>query len=244
VPAREVVINGTMARKFWGDRDPIGATLELIGDGTFVVTGIARDIAYYQIGEPARPYIYFPDDIVLDFQPTFHVRTTLPVEQMLPPLTRTLEGVDARVTSAGGISFEELRRAPLFGTRAVAAAATLFGGLALLLTAVGLYGVVSTSVAQRTREIGVRMALGAGAGRVQAAIVREALVLAGTGAVIGFGGGYAIGRALEAMLFQIGAFDVPAYALVGLLITIVAVGGAWIPARRAAKIDPVTALRA
>ena len=241
--AREVVINETMARRFWAGRNSLGQPVELVGQGSFVVAGIARDITYYEIGEAPRPYIYFPDRVLLDFQPKLHVRTAGPAEPVLPAVERLVRAVDPRFAPSGSTTFLALRQAPLFPGRALATSALAFGLIALALTAVGLYGVVAASVGQRTREIGVRMALGAEARVVLREMLRDALRLTGAGAAVGFAGAYLTASAMRSLLFQVGPFDGVAYLLVGTVIATTTIAAAWVPARRAASIDPVVALK-
>ncbi len=119
----------------------------------------------------------------------------------------------------------------------------LFAALALCLAAVGIYGVVSYSVAQRTREIGVRVALGAQTGDVMRMIIRQGLTLAGLGAAIGLGGAAGAGRLMKSLLFNVSAVDPAIFTLLPLSLLAVALAACWIPARRAAKVDPMVALR-
>jgi len=172
-----------------------------------------------------------------------HVRTAGAAEQVLPAVERAVRQVDPRIVAGAVTTLEALRRAPLFPGRALATTALAFGIIALLLTAVGVYGVVSASVGERTREIGVRMALGAESRRVQRDVLREALRLTAAGAAFGFLVGYLAATMMQSWLFQVGPFDGVAYLLVATLIGLAAIAAAWIPARRAAAIDPVLALR-
>jgi ABC-type antimicrobial peptide transport system permease subunit len=125
----------------------------------------------------------------------------------------------------------------------MASIASLFGAVALLLTGIGLYGVVSSSVSQRAREIGVRMALGARSSDVLAGVLRDSASLVAIGAGLGLAGGYALAAALRQWLFGVAPFNAGVYACVVGALSVVAVVAAWAPARRAAAIDPVTALR-
>jgi len=241
--AREVVINQTMARKFWPGRDPIGLPVELAGDGMFTVAGVVRDIAYYSIGDAPRPYVYFPDSVLVNFEPTIHARVSGSIEQILPAIQRAVRDADARLATSVATSFEHLRSVPLFPGRALAGTALAFGVIALLLTIVGLYGVVSASVGERTREIGVRMALGAESRRVLRDVLGDALRLTVVGAAIGFLGGYLTAVLMKSWLFETSPFDPIGYLAVAALVGSAAIAAAWFPARRAASIDPVEALR-
>jgi putative ABC transport system permease protein len=118
-----------------------------------------------------------------------------------------------------------------------------FAGLALLLAALGIYGAMSFAVAQRTHEIGLRMALGAGRGQMLRLVLREALATALVGCLLGLGGAYAVGRAMQGMWFEVGALDPAALAAVSVTLMVAAVLACLVPARRAASVDPITALR-
>jgi hypothetical protein len=240
---REVVVNQTMAREFWPGRDPIGLPVELAGDGMFTVAGIARDIAYYSIGDAPRPYVYFPDSVLVNFEPTIHARVSGSTEQSLPAIQRAVREADARLATSVATSFEQLRSVPLFPGRALAGTALAFGVIALLLTIVGLYGVVSASVGERTREIGIRMALGAASQRVLRDVLGDALRLTAVGAAIGFLGGYLTAVLMKPWLFETRPFDPIGYFAVAALVGSAAIAAAWVPARRAASIDPAEALR-
>ncbi len=124
--------------------------------------------------------------------------------------------------------------------------ALLFGGfaiIALVLAALGIYGMMSFAVAQRTHEIGLRMALGAGQARVMSLIVREGMMLAGLGLALGFGGAFLVGRAMRGMWYQVGTIDPPAFGVVALLLLASALVACYVPARRAMRVDPMRALR-
>jgi len=238
-----VVINETMARRFWPDRSPIGAPLEIVGGPTARVTGVVADVAYYEVGATPIPYVYVPAELVPVSRFTVHVRTDGDPAPVVGRLSRAVAALDDRLAADEVLTFQQLRRIPLFPIQLLATSATVFGGLAVLLASVGLYGAVMMSVSQRTREIGVRMALGARPATVLRGVVREALVLGTVGLALALAGGYAASAALQAWLFQISRFDAVASTLVAALLLLLAVLASWIPARRAARVDPVIALR-
>jgi hypothetical protein len=237
------VINETMAKKFWPGRDPVGSSIELVGRGPLTIAGVVRDSTYYHLGETPLPYVYLPAEFAKP--PTFAVlaRTSSNAADLLAPIRRAVAATDPRATPYDPTTFEDARQVPLYPQRLLAGVATVFGALALLLTGIGLYGVVSTTVSHRTREIGVRMALGARAWDVQAGVLRESIVLVAIGALVGLAGGAAFASALRTWLFGVGTFDAGAYASVTALLALLAIVAAWVPARRAAMIDPAITLR-
>jgi predicted permease len=238
-----VVINETMARQFWSGRDPVGTRIIVVGRGPATVVAVARDSVYYELGEAPRPFMYIPAETALPESLAVIVRTTTPVRAMLAALAREIALVDERIAPLASTSFDALRQVPLYPSRAFASIALVFGALALLLTAVGLYGVVAGVVGQRTREFGVRLALGARGAQIVGVVLRDALLLAGIGVVAGLAAGRLVSDALGSWLFGVTAVDPATYAAVAGIVVAVTMAAAWIPARRAARIDPVTALR-
>ncbi|HET9371108.1 MAG TPA: FtsX-like permease family protein, partial [Vicinamibacterales bacterium] len=239
------VVNETAARTYFGGADPAGRTIELRGEGPVTIAGVVRDTSYYEIGEAPLPYIYLSAESRLPSPFTIHVRLDDPARagEVLPRLATALGSADARLSPYDVMTFDELRRVPLFPARMLAGAAGGFGLLALVLTAIGLYGVVSASVAQRTREIGLRLALGARPATVLKGILIEAGWLTLAGAAVGFAGGYLAATSLRSWLFTVSPFDAGAYAAVAVLLAGITLFAAWWPARRAAGIDPISALR-
>ncbi|MCI0486761.1 MAG: FtsX-like permease family protein, partial [Blastocatellia bacterium] len=237
------VINETMARRFWPGEDAIGKNFQ-IAEGPFVeIIGIARDIKYYSLGEEPRPYVYGFADQVYFSQMTIHLRTAGSPETLARAVKREVAALDANVAVLNLITLAELRRVPLFPVRALAAISTMFGMLALVLTAVGIYGMVSYSVSRRTREIGIRQALGADRSGIFRLIVGQGLVLTLIGIAVGLVACFALTRFLSSLLFDISATDPFTFGGTALLLAGVALMACYIPARRATKIDPMTALR-
>jgi ABC-type antimicrobial peptide transport system permease subunit len=238
-----IVINETMAKEFWAGRDPVGSTIDFVSNGPVTVTGVVRDSAYYEVGEAPMPFVFIPAESLRPNGFTLVVRTAVDVNSMLATLTRVANQVDPAIVAASAFSFTSMRSAYLAPQRLLVTGAGVFGVLALLLTGVGLYGVVSAAVAQRTREIGVRMALGARKSQVLAAVFKDALALVVVGTVLGLVAGYGMAGSLRAWIAGVDPLDPRLYGLVAALLALTAAGAAWTPARRAASIDPVTALR-
>lgn len=237
-----VVINTTMAKRYWQNGDAVGKAIS-VGSTTGVVAGVVTDSAYYAIGESPRPMLYLPAEFVPGGNFGLFVRTDGDPAAVAATVARALAAEDVRLTPANVMSFADLRRVPLFPARFLTVTAIAFGAVSLLLTVVGLYGVIAGSVADRSREIGVRLALGAEPWRVQRGVIREALLLAIGGLVLGVAAAGVAASAMRGWLFTVSPFDPAVYTIVLAFITVVAVASAWWPARAAAALDPVRVLR-
>jgi predicted permease len=237
------VINETMARRFWGERDPVGSTITFMGNGPVTITGVVKDTAYYEVGEAPMPFVFIPAESLRPNGFTLFVRTTSDVSSMLTTLSHSASQIDPAIVAASAFTFESMRAAYLAPQKLLVTGAGAFGVLALLLTAIGLYGVISAAVAQRTREIGVRMALGARKGQVLGGVLKDSLALVAIGIVLGLAGGYATAGALRSWIAGVNRLDPGLYTLVGAALVVTAILAAWMPARRAATVDPVRALR-
>ena len=239
---RVVVINETMARRYWPDRDPIGSTIRFDGRSA-MVAGIARDGKYERLSEGARSYVYQP--VFQNFRPdmVLHVRTDDDPARVLPSVRSAVRRLDPNMALFDVRTLEEHMRISTFVTRLAASMLGLFGLLGMLLAAVGLYGVIAFNAAQRTREIGLRMALGAGRGQVIWLVLRDGFVLAaagiGGGLVLAFGAG----RLVAGQLTGVSGTDPVSFAGTAILLSAVAAVACVLPARRASALNPLTALR-
>jgi hypothetical protein len=242
--AAAVVVNHTLAAKYFGGGQAVGKTV-LIGRAPATVTGVVQDTSYYNVGESPRPYIYLPQHT----QPlggfVMHVRAAPGVDPgaVAGLVAKSLAAADARLAAFDVMSFNDLRQIPLFPSRLVTMAALVFGVVSIILTVFGLFGVIAASVASRTREIGVRLALGAAPDRVQRKVIGEALMLAAVGGAGGLVAGYLAAYQLRSWLFEVAPFDLVVTLGVIAMVTLLAMMSAWLPARRAARIDPVSALK-
>lgn len=244
---RVAIVNETLARYFFGDTNPIGRRFG-IGGGKptdIEIVGVAKDVRTEELREAAPRFVYLPyrqNDALTSV--TFYVRTAADTPATSAAIRQTVQRLDPNLPIYAMRAMEAQVAESLFVERMIAALSVAFGTLATVLAAIGLYGVMSYAVARRTREIGIRMALGAERGRVRWLVLKEVLLLAAIGVALGFGAALYATRRIEAQLFGITPND-PATlaAAIGLLILVALVAG-WIPARRATNIDPMLALRA
>jgi predicted permease len=236
------VINQTMARRYFQGRNPIGAVLR-IGSERLTVVGVARDGKYSQLTEAPRSYMYLsilqyyrPDALLL-------VRTTGDPAGILPGVQRELRALDPGLPLFDVRTIAQHRQLGMFIPKMASTLLGMFGLLALLLAVVGLYGVIAYSVTQRTREIGVRVALGAAQQEVAWLVMRQGLGLAAIGLASGLLLAAGAGRVLAKQL--VGTSPVDAVSFAGTAVLLLAVAGlaTALPARRAARMDPLVALR-
>jgi hypothetical protein len=241
---RVVIVNETMARTFWPGRDALGARLH-IGDPTspaYEVIGIARDHKVRSVGEAPRPYLHLPAGPSRDVN--LIVRTAMPAVTLLPTLRRAVLELEPNIVFTEDVAASEIAATTMAPTRVGALVIGSFGLLALALATVGLYGVISYSVSRRTREVGIRMAIGATRAQVLRLVLWEGLRLALLGVILGGVGAAAAGQVLESMLYGVSALDPIAFGIAASVLLLVAVAANLVPARAATKIDPLRALRA
>jgi predicted permease len=238
------LVNETAARRLWPGRDPVGELLRTdYVEGPLEVVGVVRDVPPLQAGRPAEAEVWWPYAQFPRWGVFLVVRTSGDPAAAIRPAQARLRRLDPNLQTGRWATLDELLdtrlREPRFTTLLVA----LFAGVAALLAAVGIYGLLSYGVARRTREIGVRLALGAGRGRIEAGVVGGAVRLALAGLALGLAGSAAAARTLSSLLHGVAPLDPWTYAGVALLFLGVAVLASWVPARRAGGLDPVTALR-
>ncbi len=238
------LVNDTMARRFW-PAGALGESFSVDGaGGPFrTVVGVVADTKYQTLGEGPTPFFFLPLEQHYEGAMTLHVATAGDPARMKPELRRRLAEIDPDLPVAAVKTLEEAVGVALLPARAGAAVLAAFGLLALFLAAIGVYGVMSFAVARRTREIGIRMAVGADRRGVLALVVREAMALVLAGLVAGGLAGLAMMRLVLGFLYGVGAADPLSFLSVAALLALVALGAAWLPARRATRVDPVRALR-
>ena len=236
------IVNETMARHFWSASRAVGQTV-MLGNQALVVAGVVPDITYRQLREPRGPSFY-----VSALQSTvsggaFHVRTYGPADRLVETLRRTLANVDSAVPVSRARDLRAQADLHVTKERLAMTITVVLASAALLLAAVGLYGAMSHAVGQRTREIGVRVALGAVPRDVRRLVLRQGLVLCLLGSIAGIALAIWLGGLIEHLLFGVQPADVVSLAASVLVLAAIAVVATWVPARRAMRIDPVTALR-
>jgi predicted permease len=239
---RVVVINETMARRYWPGQDPLGKQLRT-GPRAYQVAGVAKDIKYHNLGEEPQPYMYFSMQQFYKPEVVLHARVSGDPTTMLSALRQTVASMDPNLPLFDSETMTANMSDSLFPQRIAASLLGLFGLLALVLAAVGLYGVMAHSVTQRTHEIGIRMALGARASDVLRLVVGQGMRLALVGVAAGLAGSFALTRFLSSLLYGVSATDIATFAVTPLLLVGVALVACFVPARRAARVDPMVALR-
>jgi predicted permease len=251
-----MIVNQAFVRRFFAGRDPIGTRIHGWGSW-FRVVGVAKDSKYHYLGETTPAYFYVPFRQIYreDMNLAFYVRTRGQPDSVLSTLRREVHNLDPNVTVFDAAPLKEFIGASLYPQKIAASLMTVLGSIALLLAAVGLYSVIAYSVAQRTQEIGVRMALGAQPGHVLRMVIKQGLVLTAGGLIVGALLSVALARAVASVSFTGGGMGASARLLgVGAENPLIFVGAAvflcavaalasWLPARRAASIDPMKALR-
>jgi predicted permease len=243
-----VVVNQTFAQRHWPGRDPVGQSLWLGCDTkkpriVAEVIGVARDAKYESLDEPPLPFLYTPLAQEWDGYVTLIVHTSGRPEDLTKPLGAALSrlGPDLRVYEIQ--TLEQYASESLWRVRWQAVLLAVFGGLAMLLAAVGLYGVVAYTVAQQTRELGIRMAIGAQRADVLWMVLGRGLFLTAVGIAIGLLLSAAATRLLAGLLYGMSPLDPVSFAAASLAWMAVAMLASYVPARRAMKVDPVVALR-
>ncbi|HEY3104228.1 MAG TPA: ABC transporter permease [Pyrinomonadaceae bacterium] len=240
-----VALNETLAATLWPGEDALGKRVSVSGpEGPFLeVIGVARDGKYRSLGEAPHPYIYQPLLQSYDPKMTLVVRTKGEPQSVAAAVREQIRALDANLPVADVKTLRDQLDLSLFPSRVAAWTLGGFGVLALLLAAIGIYGVVSYSVAQRTREIGVRMALGAKEKDVLRLVLGEGLFVIAVGLAFGLLLAFAATRVIVGFLYGVGATDPLTFVCVPLLLGFVALVASYIPARRATKVDPLVALR-
>src|SRR5215470_13176359 len=235
---RAVIVNETLAEQLWPKHEAVGQTV-IVDDKPCEVIGVARFSNFRQSGEPSEAFIFragFGGNRLL-------VRSQSDPRAMLPLLRREILSVDPNVAISEALTMTEMTQNYFAPVKMAMGVLGYAGALALLLSAIGLYGVLAMAVSGRTREIGIRRALGAPATAVASLILREGLSLTLCGIVLGLASAAALTRFLSGYLYGVAQHDLRTFGFVASLLTGVALLACWIPARRATRVDPLVALR-
>lgn len=240
------VVNETMARLVWPNEDPLGRCIQVTGGAEcYVTVGVVADVRRGQVVEEPTMQFYIPfgqHEGLGSFTALF-VRTGRQADAVVSTVAREVQGVEPDLQYATVMTLEEMMGPSIRPWRLGTAMFSLFGLLALTVAAVGLCGVLTYTVAQRTQELGVRIMLGANIGDVLRLVVGQALRVTLVGIAVGAGGAYVAGRALSSLLYGVAPQDPLVFVAVAAILLGVAAAASYLPARRAAKVDPMVALR-
>lgn len=242
------LVNEAMVRRYFSNREPIGAKFAF-GSSNQVrpnieIVGVVKDSKHASVRDDVVPYAYIPYSQMRDLgNATFYIKTRQDVAAMAGAIRSETQQLDANLPIYNLKTLEQQVDESLFADKFLTFLSMCFALLAALLASVGLYGVMAYTVTRRTREIGIRMALGATRGNVSWLILREVVVLAVIGLVVGLPGAYGLARLTESLLFGVKAGDPIVFTVAGALLIVSTLLGGYLPARKAAGIDPLVALR-
>jgi putative ABC transport system permease protein len=242
------LINRTMAEQLWPNQDPIGKRISFPSDQKNskpwrTIVGVVSDVSQYSLDQKPPMQFYVPHEQFPTSFNTIVVKTTNNPEEMTAAVRGAILSVDSEQAVYNVATLEELQSNSILLRSFFMLLLITFSVLALMLAVVGIYGVMSYAVTQRTQEIGIRMALGAGAGDVLKLILRNGLALTAGGVLIGLAGAFVLTRLLAVLLFGVQPTDALTFMTVSLTLVIAALVACYLPARRAAKVDPLVALR-
>ena len=243
---QKAIVNETWARHFFPGQNPIGRRFNQGDSKTYdiEVVGIVKDSKYSSVRQQAPKLYFLPYRQRKDNgSMSFYVRSALPAEQLAPQLRRTIAAIDPDLPVEELRTMAEQVRRNIRRDRLVFQLASAFAILATALAMLGLYGVMAFGVARRTREIGIRMALGAGEGMIRRLVLAEVLLMLGIGAALGAPAALGLARYAESQLFGVKAFDPGVIAAAVAALSLAALFAGWLPARRAVRVNPIEALR-
>ena len=242
---RVAVVNEALASRLWPGQDPLRRRIRLASGDVVQVIGVVKTGKYAFLNEVPRPYLYLAFRQNYGSPSIFHVRTAEAPTQLAPAVRKAIRALDPDLPIYNVKTMREhLENGYVFsGIILGGAMSGLFGAIGLALASIGLYGVVANTVSQRTREIGIRTALGASGASILRLMMRESMVLAAVGIAAGFASGLGAARLLKSVLFSVDPADWKTIAVVVAALVVVAAAACLAPARRAAKVDPLVALR-
>jgi putative ABC transport system permease protein len=251
--ARQVaLVNETMAARYWSDGNPIGRRIRMGSDGTrpwITVVGVVQDVRHNGITTTVKEKFYIPHaqfHLSTGFAPpamTLVIRTDGDPRDLASPVRRAVAQLDPSLPVSGVRPMTDVVADTMAPSSFTGLLLALFAALAVVLAAIGIYGLLSYLVSQRTREIGIRMAIGASHGNVVSLVLRKGLLLTGCGVAAGLALAFGATRLMQALLYGVGPLDLVTFAAVPAILLVVAVAASYLPAARAARVSPLLALR-
>jgi len=243
--AKVAIVNETFAKKFNLGQNAVGKHMSINNDSLNIeIVGLVKDSKYSEVKDKIPPVYYTPYRQYGTVGSTyFYIRSSLPNDQILRAVNGTMKKIDPNLPVEDLKSMPQQVRENVFLDRMIGTLSASFALLATLLAAVGLYGVLAYSVAQRTREIGVRMALGANSSTVRGMVLRQVGVMTLIGGIIGIAAAIGLGHAAQSLLYELQGYDPTVIGLAAVALTIVALAAGYLPALRASRVDPMAALR-
>jgi predicted permease len=239
------IIDAYLVKKYFSDRDPIGEKISRGGPTQYTIVGVAGTINSIDLGQPVtKERIYYPESQIDRPMMALVVKTGLDPMTIVPQVRAAVKAIDAEQPLAAVRTMDQWVARSLESRSAPTMLLTVFGGVALLLSAIGIYGVLAFGVAQRAREFGIRNALGADRGSILSLVIREGLRTAAIGVALGVAAAFGLTRFLQTMLFGVTLHDPAIFGGVCVLLLAVAAAACYVPARRATTVDPMVALRA
>ncbi len=247
---RVVIVNEAAARRYWQGREPVGSRISALNAYFFVVVGVVADVRHQGLESETNPRVYLPHTQVMERMKasllrsiTLVLRSAAPSELLIAVVRRELSAVDREQPVSNIRTMRQVVAASVAERAFMTTLLGAFAALALLLALIGIYGVMSYVVTQRTHEIGVRLALGAGSSDILRLVIRQGMTLAFAGLSVGLPASLALTQLMKGLLYGVSATDPLTFAAAAALLMVVALLAALVPARRAAKVDPMVALR-
>jgi putative ABC transport system permease protein len=242
-----VLIDDAFVQRYFNNRDPVGVRIKRGGPSSeapwMTIVGIVGNIKSDGFDQPDQPHLYFPIFQNPTYAMAIYLRTDVAPFSLTQSLRDQVHAVDRDLPVFGERTMTQVAAESVSRRKFAMQVVGLFGVLALLLAGVGIYGVIAYSVSQRTREIGIRVALGASRGAILSWVLKQGMILTIAGVVVGIGGAVVLTRLLRSLLFGVGPTDILTYGVLAVVLTVVALIACYVPARRATKVDPLVALR-
>jgi predicted permease len=239
-----VVIDEYLVKKYFATRSPLGQQIQRGANNTYTIVGVVGTINSIDLGEPVtKERIYYPAAQLAPRMMAIVLKTGLDPQTLVSAARGAVRSIDPEQPISDVRTMDQWIARSLQTRRTPMALLALFGAVALVLSAIGIYGVLAFGVAQRVREFGIRQALGADTGSILALVLSHGLRTAGVGVVLGLAGSFALTRYLQSLLFGVGTHDISVFAGVTALLMVVAAAACYVPARKATKVDPMVALR-